>query len=51
MKKKIINVAVDLAIGLTYITILDRLFELDAFSFCVGCSLILIWETIDKLRK
>ena len=51
MKKKIINVAIDLVIGLTYITILDILFELDAFSFAVGCSLILIWDFIDKIRR
>jgi len=51
MKNKIINIAIDLIIGLTYITILDIFFELDAFSFAVGCSLIIIWDAMDRLRK
>ena len=52
MKKKfIINMIVDIIIGMIFITIFGLFKEIDAFSFCVGCSLMLLWDVIGKLRK
>ena len=52
MKKKfIINMIIDIIIGMIFVTIFGLFKEIDVFSFCVGCSLILLWDVIGKLRK
>ena len=44
------KILIELLIGITYITIMDLIKEIDSFSMAVGSGLVLIWDALNKFK-